>query len=78
MALSTIDVPHGHAKAGGRPSLEYYLIFAVSFAVLLAAAIFEQLMPWNWMSKTKREKRTSIVAGAWGAARTCTAYAFMG
>ena len=78
MAISTMDVPHGHAKAGGRQSLEYYLIFAVSFVVLLAAAVFERLMPWNWMSKTKRETQKSIIAGAWSAARTCTAYAFMG
>jgi hypothetical protein len=78
MAVSTIDVPQGHAKAGSKQSLEYQLIFAVSFLVLFAAAVFERLMPWNWMSKKKREERKSLVAGAWGAARTCTAYAFMG
>lgn len=59
-----------------RSSLEYRLIFFVCFAVFMAAAIVERLMPWNWVRPTK--PRRSAFEQAKAAAGTCTAYAFMG
>lgn len=54
-------------------TLQFRLIFAVCFAVFLAAAVIERLLPWNWT-----RGRPSPVAHAWQSARTCATYAFMG
>jgi hypothetical protein len=65
-------------KFDRKPSVEYHLIFAASFVILLLAAVLERLMPWTWLSASKDRNRASIIDRAWGGAKTCSAYAFMG
>jgi hypothetical protein len=66
------------AKSNPKKSIEYHLIFSVSFIIFFLAALIERLMPWTWWSRSRLHLRTSIFARAWDAAQTCTAYAFMG
>ena len=77
MAIETAGYGKGYQNFERRPSLEYHLIFAASFVILLSAAILERLMPWTWM-KASKDRRASVFTRAWDAAKTCSAYAFMG
>jgi hypothetical protein len=58
-------------------SLEYRLLFAGVFAVMLVAALFETLLPQRWMQQNQ-ERKGSIIHRASESAQTCVAYAFMG
>lgn len=67
------------ARRDTRASLEYRLIFGVCFLVFLLAGVVERLLPWSWLTPTRDERRpSSLLDQAWGAAGTCTAYAFKG
>ncbi len=67
-----------HAHSDRKPSIEYHLIFAASFSIFLVAAMLERLMPWTWLNTIKDRRPPSVFARAWDAAKTCSAYAFMG
>lgn len=78
MAIDATSHNERHASFDRKPSFEYYLIFAASFIIFLAAAIIERLMPWTWLNISRDRARPSLFARALDAAKTCTAYAFMG
>jgi hypothetical protein len=66
-------------RATGKASIEYRLIFLVSFLLFVVATVIERLMPWTWLQASEDgQRRLSIVGKAWDAAETCTTYAFMG
>jgi hypothetical protein len=68
-----------HVRRDAKKSIEYRVIFPVCFAVFLLAGIFERLMPWSWFAPARHVgASSSLIEQAWGAAGTCTAYAFMG
>jgi hypothetical protein len=68
-----------HGRRDSRGSLEYRLIFGVCFLVFLLAGIVERLLPWSWLAPTRDMRPPlSLIEQAWGAAGTCTAYAFKG
>lgn len=69
---------HRRTKFENKPSIEYRLILLVSFIFFALAALIERVMPWNWWRQRTANQPSSIFARAWDAARTCTAYAFMG
>lgn len=70
------DRPHRSNKS---ETLEFRLIFAVTFVVFLAAGLIESLLPFNWFGRrTDNGPRKSFVERASDGARTCAAYAFMG
>ncbi|MEQ1717063.1 MAG: hypothetical protein ABL907_13935 [Hyphomicrobium sp.] len=57
-------------------TIEYRLIFAVSFVVFFAAALIESLLLLRWARASG--KRKSVIERARDSASTCAAYAFMG
>lgn len=60
-------------------SLEYRLIFGMCFLVFLLAGIVERLLPWSWLAPSRDTRLPlPLIEQAWGAAGTCTAYAFKG
>jgi hypothetical protein len=62
-----------------KQSIEFRLIFALTFVFFLGAALLERLMPWRWIgSDASRRPRASIFKEARETAGTCTTYAFMG
>jgi hypothetical protein len=61
-----------------KSSVEYKLILSVCFLVFLLAGAIQRLSPWNWLAQEDAGPPPSLFAQAWGAACTCTAYAFMG
>lgn len=62
-----------------REKIEYYVIFAASFAFFLMAAVLSQLMRLSGMAAEQAGERShSILKQAWSAADTTTSYAFMG
>jgi hypothetical protein len=68
-----------HVRRVSTRSIEYRLIFSVCFLVFLLAGAVERLSPWSWLAQEHNAgPPSSIIAQAWGAACTCTAYAFMG
>lgn len=68
-----------HVRRDSTKSIEYRLIFSVCFLVFLVAGAVERLSPWSWLAQEHEAgPSSSIIAQAWGAACTCTAYAFMG
>lgn len=68
-----------HVRRDARESLEYRLIFGVCFIVFLLAGVVERLVPWGWHVPTRDTRPPqSLLQQAWGAAGTCTAYAFKG
>lgn len=78
MAMDITSHNERQASFDRKPSLEYYLIFAASFVIFLVAAVIERLMPWTWLNTSRDRARPSLFARALDAAKTCTAYAFMG
>ena len=78
-----IDKTHRvpRSKAAHKASIEFHLIFLISFLFMLVATVLERMMPWTWLRKgdeVEVQDRRSVIARAWGAAQTCTTYAFMG
>jgi hypothetical protein len=68
-----------HARHVSRESLEYRLIFGVCFIVFLLAGFIERLLPPSWRTSTRDMRPPlTLLQQAWGAAGTCTAYAFKG
>lgn len=66
-----------HQKKNG--TIEYRLIFAVTFLVFLCAGLFESLLMMRWLGLSPRTgKGKSVVQRARDSANTCAAYAFMG
>jgi hypothetical protein len=66
-------------KSPGNASIEYQLIFLVTFLFFVVATVIERLMPWTWLQVSEDgQRRRSIVGKAWDAAETCTTFAFMG
>jgi hypothetical protein len=79
MALALSKHSTSHVKRGGKRSIEFRIIFAVSFAFFLLAAVVERLLPWKWLAlRPERKRQQTIFEQAWEAAGTCTTYAFMG
>jgi hypothetical protein len=74
MAMTTAVGRAPRDKRVRRESVEFRIIFAVTFAVFLAAGIIERLLPWNWLTR----RQASVFQQAWESAGTCTTYAFMG
>jgi hypothetical protein len=77
MAMNVPVCGAERTRSERKRSIEYQLIFAVSFIIFFLAAVVERLLPWTWVTSQPRH-RTSIFSRAWDAAQTCTAYAFMG
>ena len=71
--------PHGFAAPHGRAarSLEFRLIFAVSFVVFLVAAVAGRLLPGQAHKKARQASR-SVIAEARAAAHTFVPMVFMG
>jgi hypothetical protein len=66
-------------RRDSREGLEYRLIFGVCFVVFLLAGVVERLLPWSWhLPARDMRPALSLLQQAWGAAGTCTAYAFKG
>jgi hypothetical protein len=78
MAIDITSHDERQASFDRKPSVEYHLIFAASFIIFLVAAVIERLMPWTWLNTSRDRVRPSVFARALDAAKTCTAYAFMG
>lgn len=64
------------AKYRRKETLEYRLLFGVTFVVFLLAAIIEAINPFR--SRERGERKESIVQKARFGAKTCVKYAFMG
>ena len=67
-----------HGGSDRKLSFDYHVIFVLSFAFFLVAAVIEKLLPWTWWRKSNDARSRSVISRALGGARTCTAYAFMG
>lgn len=68
-----------HVRRESGETLEYRLIFGACFIVFFLAGVVERLLPWSWHLPTGDARRPpSLIQQAWGAAGTCTAYAFKG
>jgi hypothetical protein len=79
MAIDLGNYSGPRRKKSGNGSIEYRLIFFVSFCFFLIATAFERLLPWRWMQASgDGHRRASIFSTARNAAETCTTYAFMG
>jgi hypothetical protein len=79
MADTLLKETTTHIRRDARETLEYRVIFGVCFAVFLLAGIVERLLPWAWHKQTRGARPSlSLFQQAWGAAGTCTAYAFKG
>ena len=77
----SVSGPHRewHRRRDTREGIESRLIFSVCFLVFLLAGIFERVLPRSWRSASRDPNAPrSLVEQAWGAAGTCTAYAFKG
>jgi hypothetical protein len=60
-------------------ALEFRLLYAVSFALFLVAAVIARLVPWHWRPFVRRQSGgLSIIGEARAAASTCIPFAFMG
>ncbi len=64
------------AKARRKESIEFRLLYGVTFAVFLAAALVEAINPFR--SRVRDQKAESIIQKARFGAQTCVKYAFMG
>ena len=78
MAFVRSDRDYSAQRHDKSETLEFRLIFGVTFAVFLAAALVESLLPLRWFSRENAGARKTIIERAADAARTCAAYAFMG
>ncbi|MFN0191209.1 MAG: hypothetical protein ACKVP5_04425 [Aestuariivirga sp.] len=76
--------PNGNARGGQMPganarrkeSIEFRLLYGVTFAVFLVAALVEAINPFR--SRQRDQKSESIIQKARFGAETCVKYAFMG
>ncbi len=76
-----IDEGPGHApsKFKKTESIEYKAIFAVTFAVFLAAEILGLLLPQRLAARfSGSAPKKSVIRSAKESASTCATYAFMG
>jgi hypothetical protein len=79
MALALDDGRTRSPSSKKSGTIEYRLIFIVTFAVFLVAAAAENLLPHNLMARLSRQgQRKSVIQRAKDSASTCAAYAFMG
>lgn len=78
MAFVRSDRDYRSSRSSKSETLEFRLIFAVTFVVLLFASVLEMLLPFRWFSNAQRGPHKSIFERAADGARTCATYAFMG
>jgi hypothetical protein len=79
MAFVRSDRDYRQSRPNKSETLEFRLIFAVTFAVFLVAGLLECLLPLRWLSnRVARGQDKSIIERAADGARTCATYAFMG
>jgi hypothetical protein len=63
-------------KTRRKQSIEFHLLYGVTFAVFLLAALVEAINPLR--SRGRDQKSESIIQKARFGAQTCVKYAFMG
>ncbi len=79
MAFVRSDRDYQSSRSGKSETLEFRLIFAVTFAVFLFAGVIEAMLPFRWSRQNaQRNPHKSIFERAAEGARTCATYAFMG
>lgn len=72
----TLNGQGAGAKPRRKESLEFHLLYGVTFAVFLLAALVEAIIPFR--SRERGQKSESIIQKARFGAQTCVKYAFMG
>lgn len=68
----------GMRDRGDGERFAYNVMLAAGFAIFLAAALLECLLPWRWSAILGRWSRKSPIEEALDAARTTIPFAFMG